>query len=138
MNNRGAPIEYKVMDMLNMTFDDASFNFALDKGTLDALCADKNPETITKVKKYFNEIARVLNNKGGTYVCVSLLQDFVLEELVSFFSKGNGNNHFTDNIFEFRIHKVDKILQKGGDEGSHYLPFYITIKKTKITDDSML
>ncbi len=113
MNNREVPIDYQVMDMLNMTFEEGSFDYAIDKGTLDALCADKSPETAAKVVQYFNQILRVINKKGGTYVCVSLLQDFVLDALVSFFCKGVGNTHFTENITDFRIFKLDKHMKKG-------------------------
>jgi hypothetical protein len=50
MNNRGVEnIDYQVMDALNMTFENGSHNFAVDKGTLDALCADRSPETSSKV-----------------------------------------------------------------------------------------
>ena len=103
MVHREKPIDYQVMDMLNMTFEDGSYDYAIDKGTLDAICADKSPETALKVIKYFNEIVRVLNPKGGTYICVSLLQDFILDALLSFFCKGIGNKHFSDNITDFRI-----------------------------------
>lgn len=50
MNERGLPIEYKAMDILNMKeIEDHSYDFVVDKGTLDALCSDKNQETKTKV-----------------------------------------------------------------------------------------
>ena len=92
MNNRGAEhVEYKVMDVTKMTFEDSSFDYAIDKGTLDALCSDRSPETASRVVDYLNEIVRVLNTKGGTYICVSLLQDFVLDALVTIFSKGVGS-----------------------------------------------
>jgi hypothetical protein len=46
MNARNIPIEYKVGDILNLnTIDQGSFDFVLDKGTLDALCADKSHDT---------------------------------------------------------------------------------------------
>lgn len=45
MTNRGVPIEYKVMDMLNNTFEDSTFDNVIDKGTLDSLCVDRTPET---------------------------------------------------------------------------------------------
>jgi len=73
MNHREKPIDYKVMDMLNMSFENGVYDYAVDKGTLDALCADKTSETARKVIQYFNEVIRVLNVKGGTYICVSLL-----------------------------------------------------------------
>lgn len=103
MIHRERPINYQTMDMLNMTYADGEFDYAIDKGTLDALCADKTPETAGKVVKYLNEVVRVINAKGGTYICVSLLQDFVLEALVSFFCKGVGNTHFNQNLIDFRI-----------------------------------
>lgn len=96
-------VDYHVMDALKMTFEPSSFDYAIDKGTLDALCADRSPETASKVVAYLNEVIRVLNTKGGTYICVSLLQDFVLDALISFFSKGLGNEHANDNIFDFKI-----------------------------------
>jgi ubiquinone/menaquinone biosynthesis C-methylase UbiE len=104
MKNRGPRgVEYEVMDATDMTFDACEFDYAIDKGTLDALCADRSPETAEKVVKYLNEVCRVLYSKGGTYVCVSLLQDFVLDALVSFFNKGLGNEAAGENIFDFRI-----------------------------------
>ena len=46
MNERESPIEYKVMDMLNMDgIADNSMSFIIDKGSLDALCADQTSET---------------------------------------------------------------------------------------------
>ena len=45
MIHRGVPTKYEVMDMLNNTYADGSFYYVLDKGTLDALCSDKTPET---------------------------------------------------------------------------------------------
>jgi ubiquinone/menaquinone biosynthesis C-methylase UbiE len=104
MNNRGVEgLEYLVMDATKMSFDNGSFKYVVDKGTLDALCADKSPETTQKVIAYFNEIVRVLNPKGGLYICVSLLQDFILDALISFFNKGFGNEHSKENTFDFRI-----------------------------------
>jgi hypothetical protein len=41
MVQRGIPVEYKVMDMLNMeSIKDSSIEFVVDKGSLDALCSD--------------------------------------------------------------------------------------------------
>ena len=104
MKNKGvAGVEYLVMDATAMSFDSGSFDYAIDKGTLDALCSDKSPETASRVIAYFNEIVRVLSTKGGVYIGVSLLQDFVLDSLVSFFQMGMGNTHSETNTFDFRI-----------------------------------
>ncbi len=72
---------------------------------------------------------RVLSTKGGSYVCISLLQDFVLEAMIRFFSKGEMNKAFTDNIADFRIQKIEKISYQTENQ-QHFVPFYITIKKT--------
>lgn len=93
MKNRGYEgVDYQVMDVTKMTFENSSYDYVIDKGTLDALCADRTPETASRVVDYLNQVVRVLNTKGGTYICVSLLQDFVLDALVTFFSKGVGND----------------------------------------------
>ena len=136
MKNRGTPgVEYMVMDATAMSFDSGSFEYAVDKGTLDALCADKTPETAAKVAAYFNEVVRVLSIKGGVYVCVSLLQDFVLDALVSFFQKGMGNSHAETNTFDFRIQKIEKLVHKVNPDGTQLIPFYVTIKRTQIPVD---
>ncbi len=126
-----AGVDYQVIDALNMEkFETGSFDYALDKGTLDALCSDSSEETSARVVQYFNEVVRVLNTKGGTYVCVSLLQDFVLDALICFFNKGFGNKHAKDNIFDFKIQKIEKVSQKKDPDGNTLLPFFITVKRT--------
>ena len=45
MKNKGvAGVEYLVMDATAMSFDSGSFDYAIDKSTLDALCSDKSHE----------------------------------------------------------------------------------------------
>lgn len=135
MKNRDVPVDYQVMDMLNMTFPDESFDYAIDKGSLDAVCADNTPETAAKVVQYLNEVQRVVVAKGGTYVCVSLLQDFVLDALVSFFCKGVGNKTFTSNITDFRIQRLEKNPKVKEQDPSNYIPFFITIKRTAVNPE---
>ena len=46
MSAKETPVDYKVMDMCNMDgIADNSINFVVDKGSLDALCADRSSET---------------------------------------------------------------------------------------------
>ena len=136
MKNRGVDsVEYLVMDALNMTFENGSFNYAVDKGTLDALCSDRSPETTKKVIKYFNEVIRVLSPQGGTYICISLLQDFVLDALVSFFNTGIGNTFSAENTFDFRIQKIEKLAHKQNPDGTFLIPFYVSVKRTQIPKD---
>lgn len=99
MNKRGvAGVNYQVMDMLNMKFEDNSQDIVIDKGSFDALCCDKSDETREKTFKYLNEICRVLaskdesnEDKAGSFIVVSLLQDFLMKILLEFFVDGKGN-----------------------------------------------
>lgn len=126
MSVKDTTVEYKVMDMLNMEgVADGSIDFVIDKGSLDALCSDSSPETLQKVKQYFNEVQRVLAD-DGTYFAVSLLQDFVLGAVTDFFSSGKDNKYREDFALDFRIRRIEKA------EVDQYVPFLITIKKTKI------
>jgi hypothetical protein len=66
---------------------------------------------------------------------VSLLQDFVLDALVSFFQKGMGNTFSETNTFDFRIQKIEKLVHKVNPDGTQLIPFYVTIKRTQIPAD---
>ena len=46
MKKRNVPIEYKVMDMLDMNeIEEGSKDYVIDKGSLDSLCTDTSSET---------------------------------------------------------------------------------------------
>jgi len=78
--NQSRPgLKYIQMDALNTSFENEMFNVIIDKGTLDALMPNKEPETLEKVNQYFKEMQRLLKN-CGRYVCVSLLQEHILQE----------------------------------------------------------
>ncbi|XP_027205292.2 eEF1A lysine and N-terminal methyltransferase homolog [Dermatophagoides pteronyssinus] len=74
-------LQFECMDMMQMRFANESFNIVLDKGTLDAICSDSNID----IDKCFTEISRVLKY-FGRYICVSLLQEHVLNKLLSWFT----------------------------------------------------
>lgn len=69
-----------------MSFTDSQFSVVLDKGTLDALFTDNSSATIATIEKVLLEISRVLRI-GGRYVCVSLAQEHVLKNVVSYFAE---------------------------------------------------
>ncbi|XP_039483074.1 eEF1A lysine and N-terminal methyltransferase homolog [Drosophila santomea] len=81
-------MKFLQMDATAMTFPDESFSVSLDKGTLDALFADDEPETRLVVENYFKEILRTMRN-GGRYVGISLLQEHILNFLLEFLPKHN-------------------------------------------------
>lgn len=80
-------MNYHVMDMLEMTFEDSSFDCIIDKGTLDAICVNGQLETMRKVSSMFSEVKRVLKT-SGRYICVSLSQEHVLKQLLDGHSEG--------------------------------------------------
>ena len=61
MNDRAVVgVNYQVMDMLDMKFEDNSFDVVIDKGSFDALCCDKTESTREKTIQYLNQVCRVL------------------------------------------------------------------------------
>lgn len=56
-------------------------------GTLDAVCVDGERGTIEKVNVMFAEISRVLKS-NGRYICISLSQEHVLNQLIAAHSQG--------------------------------------------------
>ncbi|XP_078466796.1 eEF1A lysine and N-terminal methyltransferase isoform X1 [Lampetra fluviatilis] len=89
MRERRPDLDFRVMDVTAMDFDDGSFQVVLDKGTLDALMPDSSPPTLLTVTRMFSEISRVLQF-GGRYLCVSLAQEHILRMLVEHFSTVEG------------------------------------------------
>ncbi|XP_017032960.1 eEF1A lysine and N-terminal methyltransferase homolog [Drosophila kikkawai] len=89
LNAKSRPdMKFLQMDATAMTFADDSFSVALDKGTLDALFVDDAQETKQVVENYFKEILRTMRN-GGRYVCISLLQEHILNFLLEFMPRNN-------------------------------------------------
>lgn len=75
-------LHFECMDVFNMAYGDGRFKSVIDKGTLDALSADESLD----YGKMFSEIARVLKPLGR-YVCITLLQENIVQNLLSWFTK---------------------------------------------------
>ena len=69
-----------------MEFPDSEFTVTLDKGTLDALMVDSSEKVVKDIETMFNEIDRVLKPMGR-YLCISLLQEHILNKVLEFFSE---------------------------------------------------
>lgn len=61
-------MKYEVMDVCNMTYEDDSFDVAVDKSTIDALLCGDN--AYLNVAKMLKEVQRVLK-PGGCYIAIS-------------------------------------------------------------------
>ncbi|XP_028666551.1 eEF1A lysine and N-terminal methyltransferase [Erpetoichthys calabaricus] len=105
-------MHFELMDVLDLHFDDGSFQVALDKGTLDALASDERVETMERVERMFGQLARVLR-VGGRYVCVSLAQEHVLQALVGFFTRAG---------WPVRVHRMDSKARDG-----FHLPVFVIV-----------
>ena len=71
----GPKLTYRFGDCTNLSdvYQDAQFQVAVDKGTLDAIAVDDSEETVNKCNAYFNEMIRILDNQNGVLLIVSLL-----------------------------------------------------------------
>ena len=83
-------------------------------GTLDAICVNSGEETVDKVKNMFSEISRVLKS-NGRYICISLSQEHVLNQLVSGHSQG----------WIIRVHVIKCVGEKVGVASA--LPVFIFV-----------
>jgi len=77
-------MKFMTMDLLNLEFSPGTFSCFLDKGTLDALMSENSDESRKRAISMFEEIDKVLKI-GGRYICISLLQDHILQCLMSHF-----------------------------------------------------
>lgn len=92
---------YQVADILHMSScGQAVYDCVIDKGTLDAICVNKEQLTLEKVDRMFSEIKRVLK-PNGRYLCVSLCQEHVVDQLLSNHSNGwIARGHVIRNVGE--------------------------------------
>ncbi|CAD0196413.1 unnamed protein product [Chrysodeixis includens] len=118
INSHRTGMKFLVMDALNTTFPDDSFNVVLDKGTLDALMPDDSEETVKSIDKYFHEIKRVLK-LGGRFVCITLLQSHILSKLLEV---------FCDNAWMFRVVRCHEAEEKNAENGDGpTLPVFVVV-----------
>ncbi|XP_058453861.1 eEF1A lysine and N-terminal methyltransferase homolog [Malaya genurostris] len=112
------------MDATAMKFSEEKYSVVLDKGTLDALFTDESNSTVDTVRRYLSEIVRVLR-VGGRYVGISLLQEHILRELLTF---------FPENEFVFRVVRcweAEKKTATDNSDGSTMPVFMVVATKFK-------
>ncbi|ENN75224.1 hypothetical protein HUJ04_002247 [Dendroctonus ponderosae] len=110
-------LQYIEMDVLNTSFKNEEFSVIIDKATIDALMPDDSEESVKIIKQYFEEIQRITKN-NGRYVCISLLQDYVLQQLLDFFPK----NHWM-----FRAVRCFEPEQKAQENGESSMPIFMVV-----------
>ena len=65
-------LQYDVMDVLAMTYDDNMFDLIVDKSTMDVFICGH--EASSSIETMLKECYRVLKSKGGFYVCISFAE----------------------------------------------------------------
>ncbi|CAG8639306.1 6868_t:CDS:2, partial [Ambispora gerdemannii] len=72
-------MQWLVMDVRNLKFSDTSFDYVIDKGTMDALMCDKgdvwdpDQDVVENVRKEVDEVVRVLK-PGGKFIYITFGQ----------------------------------------------------------------
>jgi ubiquinone/menaquinone biosynthesis C-methylase UbiE len=119
-------MEWTVMDMTNLTFDNESFDVVLDKGALDALMSNDSVESRSQASSMFDSITRVLRD-GGRYICVTLAERFILEHVLTHFI----NNTSSSSSSPARFHVQMEVFESSSSKSSPspFLPFVLVITK---------
>lgn len=105
---------YEVMDIFKMKIENGTYDVVVDKGTLDAVFPEDTAENTQKVHFLFEEIIRILKD-NGVYLCISLLQEHILTNVLNFFNA----KKFDIDLYEVLI------------KGSKMFPFLLQIRRAK-------
>ncbi|OQR88051.1 methyltransferase [Achlya hypogyna] len=117
MRQKHPKMQWDVMDMTNMTYTDASFDCIMDKGALDALMATDDAPVLASALKMFQEIDRALA-VNGSYICVTMAQDFIIQHLLT---------TFCETFPNYKITAID--VPKDPKNPSPFVPFFIVCTK---------
>ncbi|KAM4738504.1 eEF1A lysine and N-terminal methyltransferase isoform 1-T1 [Anableps anableps] len=117
MNQRNAErrpdLTFHQVDATQTPYEDASFQAALDKGTLDAMASE---EEGALARRMITEVSRVLK-VGGRYICVTLAQETVIKLAVE---------HFVHLGWAVRLHCLQE--ERGKEEEDTFaLPVFVLI-----------
>ncbi|KAM9848552.1 eEF1A lysine and N-terminal methyltransferase [Aulostomus maculatus] len=116
MNQRNAErrpgLTFQQVDATRTPYEAASYQAALDKGTLDAMASEEDGAL---ARNMLTEVGRVLS-VGGRYVCVTLAQESVIKLAVE---------HFVELGWAVRLHTLQEEHRK--DEDSFALPVFVLV-----------
>ncbi|XP_034085617.1 eEF1A lysine and N-terminal methyltransferase isoform X1 [Gymnodraco acuticeps] len=116
MNQRNAErrpgLTFQQMDATQTPYEEASYQAALDKGTLDAMASE---EEGALARNMLTEVARVLS-VGGRYVCVTLAQESVIKLAV---------DRFVQLGWAVRLHCLQE--ENRSVEDSFALPVFVLV-----------
>jgi hypothetical protein len=108
--------------MTEMTFTNESFDFIIDKGSLDALMSTDSEETLHQAASMFRHISRLLRDKGS-YICVSLGEDYILRTLL--------HSYTLNSLWNISISRITELLH------NPLVPFVFTLTKGGEVEDGL-
>ncbi|KAK2907631.1 eEF1A lysine and N-terminal methyltransferase [Channa argus] len=115
MNQRNAErrpgLTFHQVDATQTPYEDASYQAALDKGTLDAMASEEKGRL---ARNMLTEVGRVLS-VGGRYVCVTLAQESVIKMAVE---------QFVQLGWAVRLHCLQ---EECGKEDTFALPVFVLV-----------
>lgn len=114
-------MKFLKMDVMKMEFSDSEFGVVLDKGTLDALMVDSSAGVVADIDAMFTEIGRVLR-QGGRYICISLLQEHIMDKVLTFFPQIG---------WPVRVHKINTEDSENKDKEFNMPVFAVVLTKFK-------
>ncbi|XP_077440182.1 eEF1A lysine and N-terminal methyltransferase [Vanacampus margaritifer] len=118
MNQRNADrrpdLKFQQVDATQMPYQDACYQAALDKGTLDAMASEEGGEL---ARNMLTEVARVLS-VGGRYVCITLAQESVIRLAVE---------HFVQLGWAVRLHCLQEETSAEENDDSFALPVFVLV-----------
>uniref|UniRef100_A0A3Q2YKM5 eEF1A lysine and N-terminal methyltransferase n=1 Tax=Hippocampus comes TaxID=109280 RepID=A0A3Q2YKM5_HIPCM len=118
MNQRNAErrpdLKFQQVDATQMPYQDACYQAALDKGTLDAMASEEGGDL---ARNMLTEVGRVLS-VGGRYVCITLAQESVIRLAVE---------HFVQLGWAVRLHCLQEETSAEEDEDSFALPVFVLV-----------
>ncbi|XP_077390994.1 eEF1A lysine and N-terminal methyltransferase isoform X1 [Festucalex cinctus] len=118
MNQRNAErrpdLKFQQVDATQMPYQDACYQAALDKGTLDAMASEEGGEL---ARNMLTEVARVLS-VGGRYVCITLAQESVIRLAVE---------HFVQLGWAVRLHCLQEETSAEQNDDSFALPVFVLV-----------
>ncbi|XP_069006047.1 eEF1A lysine and N-terminal methyltransferase isoform X1 [Embiotoca jacksoni] len=116
MNQRNSErrpgLTFHQVDATQTPYEDASYQAALDKGTLDAMASEGEGAL---ARNMLTEVGRVLS-VGGRYVCVTLAQESVIQLAVE---------HFVQIGWAVRLHCLQE--ENRTEEDSFALPVFVLV-----------
>ncbi|KAM9831570.1 eEF1A lysine and N-terminal methyltransferase [Neosynchiropus ocellatus] len=111
-SGRRPGLTFEQVDATHMMYEDACYQAALDKGTLDAMASEKEGAL---ARKMLTEVGRVLSI-GGRYVCVTLAQESVIALAVE---------RFVELGWAVRVHCLQEECENAED--SFALPVFVLV-----------